>query len=139
MNLENISPDKGTNTPLYLQIAKNIHAYISAGNIADGDALPPERDLCSMTGTSRVTIRKALDKLVGDKILVRKQGAGTFVLPQIKHLGSSLSGFSSDARKRGHDPKAIWIVKSLGLPTEEEAIALKITHADQVGASVIPE
>lgn len=132
MALDNISPDKDMNTPLYMQIANNIRAYISEGNVAAGEALPPERDLCDMTGTSRVTVRKALDKLVEDKILRRKQGAGTFVLPQVEHLASSLSGFSGDARNRGHKTKTIWIMKAYGTPTVEEADILQIPRSDKV-------
>lgn len=132
MKLGKISPDKGTTTPLYMQIAKNIQTYISEGNVAVGEALPPERDLCDLTGTSRVTIRKALDKLVADKIIMRKQGAGTFVLPPIEHLGSSLSGFTGNARIHGHNPQAIWIVKAYGTATVEEAEILKIHHTDKV-------
>lgn len=132
MALDNFSPDKDINTPLYMQIAKNIRTYIAEGNVAVGEALPPERDLCDMTGTSRVTVRKALDKLVEDKILIRKQGAGTFVLPRIEHLGSSLSGFTGDARDRGHKAQAIWIIKAYGSPTAEEAEILHISPSDRV-------
>jgi GntR family transcriptional regulator len=132
MKLDKIGPDKGTSTPLYMQIANNLRTYISDGNVAEGEALPPERDLSEMTGTSRVTVRKALDKLVEDNILVRRQGAGTFVLPQVEHLGSSLSGFTSSARNRGHDPKAIWIMKTYGVATAEEAEILKIPQSERV-------
>lgn len=132
MKLEKISPDKGTTTPLYMQIAKNIRTYIADEKVAVGEALPPERDLCAMTGTSRVTIRKALDRLVEDKIILRKQGAGTFVLPPIEHLGSNLSGFTGNARDHGHNPHAIWIMKSYGSPTVEEAEILNISPSDKV-------
>jgi len=132
MELDKISPNKDTTTPLYMQIAKNIRTYISQAKLAAGEALPPERDLCHMTGTSRVTIRKALDKLVEDKIVMRKQGAGTFVLPQLEHLGSSLSGFTGNALKQGHNPQAIWIMKAYGKPTMEEAEILEIPQTDNV-------
>ena len=130
--IDAIKPDKGTNTPLYLQIASKIRAYIIDGHLTEGEALPPERDLCELTGTSRVTIRKALDKLVNDRVLVRRQGAGTFVLPQVEHLGSGLQGFTSSARERGHDPKALWIMKAYGAVTAEEADILRIPQSEQV-------
>lgn len=132
MILNKISPDKETTTPLYMQIAKNIRTRISEGKVAVGEALPPERDLCHMTGTSRVTIRKALDQLVEDKIIQRKQGAGTFVLPRIEHLESSLKGFTGNAHNQGHHPQAIWIMKTYGTPTLEEAEILKISQTDKV-------
>jgi len=132
MDLGKISPDKDTTTPLYMQIAKKIRTYISEHNVAVGDALPAERDLCQMTGTSRVTIRKALDKLVADKIVQRKQGAGTFVLPRVEHLRTNLGGFTSNARTLGHDSKAIWIMKTYGNPTIEEAEILELSQTDKV-------
>ena len=43
------------------------------------DALPPERDLAGEFGVSRITVRKAIDGLVEEGLLVRRQGSGTFV------------------------------------------------------------
>ncbi|PHZ84680.1 GntR family transcriptional regulator [Paremcibacter congregatus] len=132
MKLERITPDKSTVTPLYIQIANNIRTYITDHNVEVGEALPPERDLCHMTGTSRVTIRKALNKLAEDKIVQRRQGAGTFVLPRVEHLGSNLSGFTDNALNQGLSPQAIWIMKTYGSPTAEEAEILKISQTDKV-------
>jgi len=132
MSVKEITPDKDIMTPLYMQIANNIRTYISEHNVAVGEALPPERDLCQMTGASRVTVRKALNKLAQDKIVQRRQGAGTFVLPQVEHLGSNLSGFTGNARNQGQKPRAIWIMKAYGTPTKEEAEILQIAQTDKV-------
>lgn len=132
MKLERITPNKSTVTPLYIQIANNIRSYITDHNVEVGEALPPERNLCEMTGTSRVTIRKALNKLAEDKVVQRRQGAGTFVLPQVEHLGSNLSGFTGNALNQGLTPQAIWIMKTYGSPTAEEAEILRISQADKV-------
>ena len=132
MNMINIRPDKSIATPHYIQIAKNIRAFISDSDIDAGEALPSERELCQVTGVSRVTIRKALDVLVADKIVERKHGAGTFILPKVEHLGSSLKGFTGNASVKGHSSQAIWIVKTYGLPTIEEAAILQIAEDDKV-------
>lgn len=132
MKFNGIAPDRNANTPQYMQIAKNIRAYISDHKIDAGEALPSERELCLTTGASRVTIRKALDKLAKDKIVQRKHGAGTFVLPHMTHLGSSLNGFTGNAYFHGHNPDAIWIMKAYGVPTAEEAEILRIKEADKV-------
>lgn len=132
MKLDNISPDKNAATPQYLQIAKNIRTFISENNVDAGEALPSERELCQTTGASRVTIRKALNKLAKDKIVQRKHGAGTFVLDHVTHLGSSLKGFTGNAHTHGHSPEAIWIIKAYGTPTEEEAGILRIDETDRV-------
>ncbi len=132
MKLNKISRDKTSSMPHYMLIAKNIRTYISENNVDAGDALPSERELCQMTGASRVTIRKALNILAEEKIVQRKHGAGTFVLPPISHLGSSLRGFTSNMHTHGYNPQAIWIMKAYGTPTAEEAEILKIRQADKV-------
>ena len=132
MKLDKISRDKASAMPHYMQIAKNIRTYISDNNVDAGDALPSERELCLMTGASRVTIRKALNILADEKIVQRKHGSGTFVLPRISHLGSSLRGFTSSMHTHGHNPQAIWIMKAYGTPTTEEAEILKISQAAKV-------
>ncbi len=132
MKLDKISRDKTSAMPHYMLIAKNIRAYISENKIDAGGALPSERELCLMTGASRVTIRKALNILAQDKIVQRKHGSGTFVLPQIAHLGFGLRGFTSNMHTHGHNPQAIWIMKTYGTPTEEEAEILKIGPTDKV-------
>jgi len=130
MKLEKINRDATSSMPHYMQIAKNIRTYISENNVEAGEALPSERELCLMTGASRVTIRRALDILAEEQIVQRKHGSGTFVLPQISHLGSNLRGFTS--RMHTHNPQAIWIMKAYGTPTTEEAEILKIRLTDKV-------
>jgi GntR family transcriptional regulator of arabinose operon len=53
---------------------------ILAEEFACGDALPSERQLAIDYGVSRITIVKALDRLVGDDLVVRQHGRGNFVL-----------------------------------------------------------
>jgi len=132
MKLNRVSRNKTSTMPHYMQIAKNISTYITENDVDAGDALPSERELCQMTGTSRVTVRKALNILAEDKIIERKHGAGTFVLPRIEHLGSSLRGFTSNMQTHGHTPQAIWIMKAYGTPTAEEAEILNISPSDSV-------
>jgi GntR family transcriptional regulator len=129
---EKFTARQDDSTPLYLQLAKNLRNHINDGGIDPGNALPSERDLSEMTGMSRVTIRKAIDKLIDEGLLFRRQGSGTFVLPRIEAPGSTLSGFSDDARKRGESPSVFWMFKSYATPTEEEAAALEIAQTTEV-------
>lgn len=115
------------NTPLYLQLANRLREQISCGGIGPGKALPSERDLSSMTGMSRVTVRKGIDLLIEEGLLFRKQGSGTFVRPQpIETPGAALSSFTDDARSRGEAPSVLWMMKAYAQPLEEEAAALEI-------------
>lgn len=119
-------------TPLYLQLARSLREHISSGGIDPGSALPSERDLSEMAGLSRVTVRKGIEQLVGEGVLFRKQGSGTFVAPRIETAGAKLSSFSDETRARGEAPGVVWINKTYAQPTEEEAAALQISPTARV-------
>jgi len=65
------------------------------------DALPPERDLASDFSVSRITVRKAIDGLVSEGMLVRRQGSGTFVRARVEKNFSKLTSFSEDSGRVG--------------------------------------
>ncbi len=71
-----------------------------------GDALPAERALAVDLGVSRMTLRRAVEELERDGVVVRRQGAGTFVA--VPKIAQPLSGasFSADMRARGLTPSA---------------------------------
>ncbi|MGI9406926.1 MAG: FadR/GntR family transcriptional regulator [Hyphomicrobiaceae bacterium] len=60
-------------------ITGRLRHAIETGVFADGDKLPPERDLATSFGSARSTVRKALDQLETESIVARKVGSGTFV------------------------------------------------------------
>jgi GntR family transcriptional regulator len=71
-----------------------------------GDAIPSERQLSAELGVSRLTIRAALEQLVREGHLVRRQGAGTFVSdPKIAQELTATS-FTDDMRRRGMVPSS---------------------------------
>lgn len=65
--------------PLYRQIKSLITQSLIAGEWAPGAAIPSEFDLADRYGVSQGTVRKAVDELAAENILVRRQGKGTFV------------------------------------------------------------
>ncbi|PSL02516.1 GntR family transcriptional regulator [Haloactinopolyspora alba] len=71
-----------------------------------GDALPPERALAPRFGVSRMTLRRAVEELVREGRLVRRQGAGTFVAGPKIAQGLAVSSFSEDMRHRGAVPSS---------------------------------
>lgn len=60
-------------------IAMRLRRAIATGVYADGDRVPPERQLATAFGAARSTVRKALDQLEEEGIVVRRVGSGTFV------------------------------------------------------------
>ncbi|PYI51348.1 UTRA domain-containing protein [Paenibacillus flagellatus] len=98
MKLNNTSQE-----PLYLQLKNIIKEDIHRGNYKAGEQLPPEEELCETYGVSRGTVRKAIMDLVGEGILKRHQGKGTFVREEsmIKRELFSMGGYSETATTTG--------------------------------------
>ena len=68
-----------TFSPLYQQIKALILASLQAGEWKPGEAIPSENDLAARFKVSQGTVRKAIDELASEHLLVRRQGKGTFV------------------------------------------------------------
>ena len=66
-------------TPLYQQVLEDIKAGISAGTYVSGQRIPSEAELSQIYSVSRVTVRRAIEELVGEGYLTKRQGKGTYV------------------------------------------------------------
>ena len=66
-------------SPLYQQIKVLILQSLQAGEWKPGDIIPSEQELAARFRVSQGTVRKAIDELAADNLLVRRQGKGTFV------------------------------------------------------------
>lgn len=64
--------------PLYKEVKLAITKMLSSGAVTAGQAIPTEKQLCDQYGVSVGTVRKAIDELVAERILIRQQGRGTF-------------------------------------------------------------
>lgn len=97
--------DKASPLPLYYQLKELLRAEIERGVWRPGDLIPSERELCQTYGISRITVRQALSDLVGEGLLRRDQGRGTFVAAQkIRKTLSRLTGFTAEMHGRGRKP-----------------------------------
>ena len=65
--------------PLYARVKAIVLARITAGDWPPGTAIPTEMELARELGVSQGTVRKALDTLSAEQVLVRRQGSGTYV------------------------------------------------------------
>jgi GntR family transcriptional regulator len=117
--------DESNSLPLYQQLQRALRQAIETHVLAPDDALPPERDLATDFNVSRITVRKAIDGLVSDGLLLRRQGSGTFVRARVEKNFSKLTSFSEDMRARGRSPRSVWLRKSSGTVTPEEALTLR--------------
>ncbi|WP_018605939.1 GntR family transcriptional regulator [Uliginosibacterium gangwonense] len=74
-----MAKDSPTFSPLYKQIKRLTVQALEAGEWQPGQVIPSEQDLALRFGVSQGTVRKAVDELALENILVRKQGKGTYV------------------------------------------------------------
>lgn len=107
--------------PLYHQMQTDLAARIATGEFGAGDALPSEEQLGRHYGVSRITVRKALEALEGQGLIVRRRGVGSFVAEaetgvHAVRLNGSLDAFLTHA----HELKAQ--VVSLGLADAPEDV-----------------
>ena len=65
--------------PLYMQVKKKITDSLVSAEWSPGQSIPSEMQLARIYNVSQGTVRKAIDDLAADKILIRRQGKGTFV------------------------------------------------------------
>ena len=124
--------DEASSLPLYQQLQRALRQAIESRVLSPDDALPPERDLAADFKVSRITVRKAIDGLVTDGLLVRRQGSGTFVRTRVEKNFSKLTSFSEDMRARGRNPRSVWLRKAAGTVTPEEALALRASPGTPV-------
>jgi GntR family transcriptional regulator len=128
--------DEQSRAPLYQQLHHALRDAITDSRLSAEEALPPERELAEEFGVSRITVRKALDALVEDGLLTRRQGAGTFVAARpearVEKSFSKLSSFSEDMISRGRKPESVWLSRSSGAVTPEESLTLGLSPGTQV-------
>lgn len=84
------------NIPQYRQLYELLRKHILTGVYGEGSLLPSENELCALHNMARPTVRHALDTLVKDGLILKKQGKGSIVRKQLQNIGIlSISGTAS--------------------------------------------
>lgn len=111
--------------PLYFQIQQLLRARILAGEWVNDQPLPNETDLARSYGVSVGTMRKALELLTQAKLIVRRQGLGTFVHERRNVPTSRFRRWIGD---RGPVAECDHLVldKGFAQPSAAEAIRLRL-------------
>lgn len=115
--------------PRYLQLAEALKADLLRG--AYGKALPPERALAEALGVSRDTLRRALELLEKEGLVVRRRGSGTYVV-QRATFRARLLGFSEEMRALGLTPATRLLKGEKAPATAEEAFHLRLSPGEGV-------
>ena len=74
-----MTQESPTFSPLYQQIKNLIVQGLEAGEWRPGEAIPSEAELAVRFRVSQGTVRKAVDEMAAENLLIRRQGKGTFV------------------------------------------------------------
>jgi GntR family transcriptional regulator, N-acetylglucosamine utilization regulator len=122
-----LQPDGG---PRYIQLRRRLAQAVEAGILKAGNSLPPEREIATITDLSRVTVRKAIQALAEDGIVVQKQGSGSFVAsatPMIEQSLSRLTSFTEDMSRRGMVATSTWLARGIFMPSPDEVLALALS------------
>ncbi|KAF0813122.1 HTH-type transcriptional repressor YvoA [Andreprevotia sp. IGB-42] len=130
--LQVLRPDPDSATPLYLQLSHKLAAAIQAGFWRPEEPLPSERHFCDLLGVSRVTARKALDLLYEQGLILRRQGAGTFITPKLEQPLTRLTNLSEMLKQRGFTPGSKWLSREVVPAGNEEVARLNLAPTSHV-------
>jgi GntR family transcriptional regulator len=125
-------PDSKNSSPLYVQLSMALSKGIGSGQFRPHEALPSERVLADQLSISRVTARKAIDRLVEQGLIVRKRGSGNYIAPRLEQPLTRLSGFSEELHQRGFVPQSRWLRRGFSAPAPDEQVALQLGPGERV-------
>ncbi len=103
--------------PLYYKLRESIREKILKGEYLPGSKIPSEQELMEEYNVSRMTVIRAINDLVQEGLLYRKQGKGTFVsIPQVQQRLGKLTNFTQDMLSRNLKPDSIILNLELMFP-----------------------
>lgn len=118
--------------PLYIQLERILRDAIMDGSLSQSEPLPTERELAERYDISRITVRKALNDLQREGLLIRRRGAGTFVAPREERHFSGLPAFSEDMLSGGRTTRSTWIGRETDGVTADESMQLGMAPGARV-------
>jgi len=117
-------------SPLYQQIKALILQSLQAGEWKPGEAIPSEMDLAARFRVSQGTVRKAIDELAAENLVLRRQGKGTYVATHaeqhVRYRFLKLVPDSGDRDSEGPAQRSVLECKRVRAPAEvARALALR--------------
>ncbi|QTW20281.1 GntR family transcriptional regulator [Comamonas kerstersii] len=109
-------------SPLYQQIKGLILQSLQAGEWRPGELIPSEMELAARFKVSQGTVRKAIDELAAENLVMRRQGKGTFVAThsaqQVQYRFLKLHPDVGDLQGEGRAQRSILECKRVRAPAE---------------------
>ena len=120
-------------SPLYKQIKDLLVHSLHEGEWKPGESIPSELDLAARYQVSQGTVRKAIDELAAENLLIRRQGKGTFVAThheaQVRYRFLRLKSDSEETAARA---QSVYLQCSRQRATPEVAKVLMLRGSDSV-------
>jgi len=118
--------------PLYAQVREKLVRRLVDGAWSPGMALPSEMELARQLNVSQGTVRKALDSMTADNLLVRRQGRGTYVAePEESRILFQFFRLAPD-KGTASFPASRVLSTGRAKPTKTETAALNLEKGDEV-------
>lgn len=119
--------------PLWIQAVDSLRDQVTSGALRAGMRLPPERELCQRLGISRVTLRKALSRLVEEGVVRSSHGRGWYIAGgERNEWPNSLESFSETAARMGLVPSSLVLEASSTPASIDDAETLAIAPGTSV-------
>ncbi|WP_377639484.1 GntR family transcriptional regulator [Oryzobacter terrae] len=139
--LVDVRIDRTSPVPLWHQLSEQLTAAVHDGLLQPGDPFENELAIAARLNLSRPTVRRAMQEMVDQGLLVRRRGIGTTVANRKVHRRAALSSLHDDLLRAGQaptttvlelgpvrDPRA---AAALDLPADAELLAVvRLRSAD---------
>lgn len=120
--------------PLYAQISEHLRDNIRIGKWNEGDKIPTENELCAIYNASRITIRKAINELVNENLLVKIRAKGTFVTASGDNTENYtiIKSFTEEMKEMGKEARTLDAKIEVSKASLAIANYLKIKENDKI-------
>lgn len=120
--------------PYYAQLAEILRDEIRSGQLTPGDLLPSESELGEAHGISRTAVRQALDLLVGEGLVHKEKGRGTFVAsPKVNEfVVQEMRGFFEEMTRRGETVETQLLTADIRVVPPYAVAPLEVDSSDEV-------
>jgi GntR family transcriptional regulator len=123
--------DANSGIPLYVRMREKLRGELA--QMDAGDPIPVEAELEKRFGVSRITVRRAVEELVAEGLLLRQQGRGTFVQkPKLTHELSLITSWTDQLKRLGFSPKTAHRKITRERPLAHIAAALRLRQDEDV-------
>ena len=97
--------DKSVPVPIYFQLMEILQDYINDHD--NNFPIPTETEMCAIYGISRPTVRQAINELVGEGLIVRYKGRGSFIKKKkiVQDFLLTIASFNDEMQSKGLIPE----------------------------------